>query len=86
MTNIQKIKLVEEILEREIKPVLSKDGGDIELIDIEGDDVFVKMLGACAGCKTSQVTLKNFVQTKIRELVSQDLNVKEVDKDELNIC
>jgi len=86
MTNIQKIKLVEEILEREIKPVLSKDGGDIELIDLEGDDVFVKMLGACAGCKTSQVTLKNFVQTKIRELVSPDLNVKEVDKDELNIC
>jgi len=86
MTNIQKIKLVEEILEREIKPVLSKDGGDIELIDLEGDNVFVKMLGACAGCKTSQVTLKNFVQTKIRELVSPDLNVKEVDKDELNIC
>ncbi|MBW1893876.1 MAG: Fe-S cluster assembly protein NifU [Deltaproteobacteria bacterium] len=86
MTNIQKIKLVEEILEREIKPVLSKDGGDIELIDLEGDNVFVKMLGACAGCQTSQVTLKNFVQTKIRELVSPDLNVKEVNKDELNIC
>ena len=86
MTNIQKIKLVEEILEKEIKPVLAKDGGDIELIDIEGNDVTVKMLGACAGCQTSQVTLKNFVQTKIRELVSPDLNVKEANKDELSVC
>lgn len=86
MTNIQKIKLVEDVLEREIKPVLAKDGGDIELVDVDGDDVMVKMLGACSGCQTSQVTLKNFVQTKVRELVSPDLNVKEVKKDECHIC
>lgn len=86
MTNIQKIKLVEEILEKEIKPVLAKDGGDIELVDLEGNNVVVKMLGACAGCQTSQVTLKNFVQTKIRELVSPDLNVKEANKDEPSVC
>ena len=86
MTNIQKIKLVEEILDKEIKPVLAKDGGDIELVDVEGNTVIVKMLGACAGCQTSQVTLKNFVQTKIRELVAPDLNVKEANKDELSVC
>lgn len=86
MTNIQKIKLVEEVLDREIKPVLAKDGGDIELVDVDGDNVMVKMLGACSGCQTSQVTLKNFVQTKVRELVSPDLNVKEVKKDECRIC
>ena len=37
LTNIQKIKLIEETLEREIKPGLKKDGGDIDLIDVDGE-------------------------------------------------
>ncbi len=78
MTNIQKIKLIEEILDQEIKPVLKKDGGNIELIDLDGDVIYVKLRGACANCKTSQVTIKNFIENKIQELVSPELIVKEV--------
>ena len=37
LTNIQKIKLIEETLQREIKPALEKDGGGIELIDVDGN-------------------------------------------------
>jgi NifU-like protein len=79
LTNIQKIKLVEETLEREIRPALSKDGGDIELFDVDGDKVFVKLLGTCASCAVSQVTLKDYVETKLRELISPELIVEEVD-------
>ena len=78
LTNIQKIKLIEETLEREIKPALQKDGGGIELIDVDGNTVMVRLCGTCASCSASQVTLKNYVETKLQELVTPDLIVEEV--------
>ena len=78
LTNIQKIKLIEETLDREVKPALKKDGGDIELIDVDGNIVLVKMRGTCATCSASEVTLKNYVETKLRELVTSELVVEEV--------
>ncbi len=86
MTNIQKIKLIEEILEQEIKPVLKKDGGNIELIDLDEDIIYVKLRGACANCMTSQVTIKSFIENKIQELVSPELTVKEVKSETTYIC
>jgi len=78
LTNIQKIKLIEETLEREIKPALKKDGGDIELVDVDGNNVLVKLQGTCATCSASQITLKHYVESKLRELVSPELLVEEV--------
>jgi len=78
LTNIQKIKLIEETLEREIKPALKKDGGDIELVDVDGNNVVVKLQGTCATCSASQITLKHYVESKLRELVSPELLVEEV--------
>jgi NifU-like protein len=78
LSNIQKIKLIEETLEREIRPALQKDGGNIELIDVEGNRVMVSLRGTCATCAASQVTLKNYVETKLRELVTPELIVEEV--------
>jgi NifU-like protein len=78
LTNIQKIKLIEETLEREIKPGLKQDGGDIELVDVDGSRVMVRLYGACASCRISQVTLKDFVEKKLKELVVPDLVVEEV--------
>ena len=45
LTNVQKIKLIEETLDREIKPALKKDGGDIELVDFDHNTVFVRLRG-----------------------------------------
>ena len=78
MTNIQKIRLIEETLAREIKPALEKDGGDIELIDVDGDTVFVRLRGTCATCSKSFLTLKHHVESKLREFVSPDIIVEEV--------
>jgi len=77
MTTLQKIKKIEEVLEREIKPTLKKDGGDIELIDVDGDFVIVSLRGACAGCQSSRTTLKVYVEKKLRELVNDKLIVEE---------
>lgn len=78
LTNIQKIKLIEETLDREIKPALKQDGGDIQLVDVEGDRVMVKLTGTCATCAMSQITLKDYVESKLKELVVDTLVVEEV--------
>lgn len=77
MTTLQKIKKIEEVLEREIKPGLRQDGGDIELIDVDGDTVLVSMRGACTSCTKSQTTVKEFIEKKLRELVLDTLTVEE---------
>jgi NifU-like protein len=78
LSNIQKIRMIEETLEREIRPSLKLDGGDIELIDVIGNRVLVATRGACASCKASDITLKHFVESKLRDLISPDLLVEEV--------
>jgi len=77
LTNLKKIKLIEDVLEREIRPSLRHDGGDVDLIDVVGNRVIVATRGSCATCHASQVTLKGFVETKLRETVSPDLTVEE---------
>jgi NifU-like protein len=78
MSNIQKIRLIEETLENEIRPALKQDGGDIELVDVVGNRVLLSMRGACAVCKASEQTMRNFVESKLRELVLPELVVEEV--------
>jgi len=77
MTIVERIQLIEETLEREVRPKLRRDGGDVELIDVAGDIVTVSLRGSCANCMISQFTLKDVVQSKLREFVSPDLLVVE---------
>jgi NifU-like protein len=75
LSNIQRMKLIEETIEREIRPSLRTDGGDIDLLDIEGNKVLVTLRGACTACPSSDFTLKGLVQGKLREFVSDDIEV-----------
>ena len=75
LSNIERMKLIEETIEREIRPSLRTDGGDIDLVDIEGSTVLVTLRGACTACPSSDFTLKGLVQTKLREFVSDDIEV-----------
>jgi len=77
LTTIQKIALIQEIIDSEIRPGLKQDQGDIELIDVEGSKVVVALRGHCASCPVSGVTLRDYVQAKLREFVSEDLVVEE---------
>ncbi|MCU0577997.1 MAG: Fe-S cluster assembly protein NifU [Desulfobacterota bacterium] len=78
LTNIRKMKLIEETLEREIKPALKADGGDIDLIDIDGNKVLVALRGACSSCRAAEVTLKDYVELKLKEFVTPEITVEEV--------
>lgn len=75
LSNIQRMKLIEETIEREIRPALRTDGGDIDLIDIDGTKVLVTLRGACTACPSSGFTLKGLVQAKLREFVADDIEV-----------
>jgi NifU-like protein len=75
LTNLQKIALIQEIIEREIRPGLQSDGGDIELIDIDGNKVFVALRGMCTGCLMSNVTIDG-IQNKLRELVREEIVIE----------
>ncbi len=75
LTNLQKIALIQEIIEREVRPELQADGGDVELIDIDGNKVMIALRGMCTGCLMANVTI-NGVQDKLRELVSEEIVVE----------
>ncbi len=77
MTTLQKIKKIEEVLDREVRPGLRVDGGDLELIDVDGDLVVVSMRGHCTSCSNSQTTIKQLVEKKLREQVLPTLIVEE---------
>ena len=76
-TNIKRFQLVSQTIDEEIRPALHKDGGDIELIDIEGSVVIVSLRGACVGCPSSGVTLKDFVERRLKETVEEAITVRE---------
>jgi len=76
LTNLQRMKLVSEAIEREVRPALRHDGGDIELVDVEGTRIIVSMRGACSGCAAAGFTLKSLVEAKLREYVGEDVTVE----------
>lgn len=78
LTQLQKIKLIEETIDRQVRPILRRDGGDLELHDVDGDHVLVKFVGACVSCPVSSVTLKDVVETQLREAISDDIVVEAI--------
>ena len=65
---------VKEVLDK-VRPYLVRDGGNVELVGMEGGTVKVKLVGACAGCPHSKMTLKNGIERILKEEIKE---VKEV--------
>lgn len=78
LTKAQQIMLVNQILDKYIAVELRKDGGDIELVDVSLPKVMVKLKGACQGCRSSQVTLKNFVEFTLQEHIKDKIEIVEI--------
>ncbi len=77
MSNIQKMQKIIQVLNEDIRPRLTQDGGDVELIDVDGNNVIVSLRGACASCRQSQITLKNLVEATLKEHIDENLVVVE---------
>ncbi len=79
LTNLQRIAKIQEVIEREIRPMLQQDGGDVDLVDVDGNRVWVALRGTCTSCPSAGYTLKSGIEAKLQELVSPDLIVEEVE-------
>lgn len=79
LTNVQRIALIQKVLDEEVRPVLIADGGDVELYDVEGNKVKVLLQGACGSCPSSTATLKIAIEARLKERVSQNLVVEAVE-------
>lgn len=73
LTQVQRIKLIDKAIE-ELRPFLQQDGGDCELVDVDGNTVSVKLSGACIGCQMASVTISG-VQQRLMEKLGMPLRV-----------
>lgn len=71
-------KRIEQEIDTNIRPMLQKDGGDIEIIDIKGTLVYVTLRGACVGCAGATQTLKFIVEKALHDNVSDKVRVIQV--------
>ena len=67
LTLVQKIKKIEEVLDS-VRPMLQRDHGDVELADVQGKKIYVKLKGACSGCMMEAATLGGIQQKMIETL------------------
>ncbi len=75
MTTLQRIKLIEQTLEEQVRPVLKKDGGDVELVDVDGETVRIAFRGMCAGCRSAAITRDNLIANALHEFVDPAIEV-----------
>ncbi len=80
MSSAQKILKINKIIESQIAPELQKDGGDIELVDIDGNKVYVKLHGRCSQCRNSILTLKAFVEQTLKDSIDSEIEVINVEQ------
>jgi len=64
-------KRVQSVLDQEINPAVAAHGGWVELIDVKGNEVFIRMGGGCQGCGMADVTLKQGVEKSIRQAIPE---------------
>jgi Fe-S cluster biogenesis protein NfuA len=71
-------KKVEKAIDEYIRPMLQKDGGDLEIIDIKDTIVYCRLAGACAGCAGAAQTLKMMVEKTLKDSVDQRIRIIQV--------
>ena len=78
LSPFQFAKKVEKILNEHVRPLLRKDGGDLELVDIKDTMVYLELRGACVHCAGAGQTLKNLVERTLKEQVDERIRVIQV--------
>lgn len=78
MANLKEATLLERItgiIEQKIRPLLQEDGGDVEIVSLEGMKLQVRLIGACSGCPRSYETLKYGIENALKNLVDEKIEV-----------
>ena len=69
---------IKEILERDIQPAVAMDGGFIEFVSYKNGIVYLSLQGACSGCPSSSYTLKQGIETRLKQFLPEIQSVEEV--------
>ena len=77
LSNIQRMQHVIRILDEVVRPRLKQDGGDVELVDIDGPVVTVTLRGRCQTCSSSRLTIESLVEQTLRDMVDPEIIVRE---------
>ena len=72
------IQQVKEVIETQVRPALQSDGGDIELIDVEDGIVKVRLVGACAHCPSSTMTLYQGVEKMLMDAIPEVKGIEQI--------
>ena len=80
LTNLERIGLIQEVIDNEIRPELEKDNGGLDLVDIDGPRVSIRMIGQCSGCRAAGFT-SAWIQDKLREVVDAEIDVIVVEEE-----
>jgi NifU-like protein len=75
LTNLERIVFIKELLDNEVRPMLQRDGGDLELVDIDGTRVIVRFVGHCSGCRASGFTT-GWIQDKLQEIIDPAITIE----------
>ncbi len=82
LLNLKEVQMLKEKVESvlgKVRPMLQRDGGDVELVDVQDDGVVkVRLTGACAGCPMSTMTLKNAIEETIKKEIPEIKSVEQV--------
>lgn len=70
----------EQVIEfiEEVRPYIQGHGGDVEFVSMEGNTVNLRLHGACSGCPSAMITLKNGIEAELRDRLSPELTVERV--------
>lgn len=64
-------EMVSKVIEEKIRPALQSHGGDIELVEIKGNKIFVKLVGACGCCPHAQMTMQQGVEQILKSEIPE---------------
>lgn len=61
------IKKIEELLNEQVRPALAAHGGNVEVVDVDNDKLFLKLTGGCQGCSSSQTTVREGIERLVKQ-------------------
>ncbi len=69
---------VEKLFDEQVRPALAQHNGNVEIIDLDNHKLFLKFHGGCHGCSSSKATLRNGIETLVKQTFPDILEVIDV--------
>lgn len=74
----KRAKLIEKVLEEVARPIMQRDGGDLEIVDVKDNLVYVSLVGACEDCDSATLTLEMLVETVLQDRLDPNIKVVQI--------